>query len=98
MKPLLGIVILFSCCLPAHAANTVLECARLIDVEQGKVLQDRKILIEGGRIKSLGKEDYSELKVQRIKLDTCLPGLMDMHVHLDGQREIPVMAITRPLH
>jgi imidazolonepropionase-like amidohydrolase len=85
MKPLLGIVILFSCCLPAHAANTVLECARLIDVEQGKVLRDRKILIEGGRIKSLGKNDYSDLKVQRIKLDTCLPGLMDMHVHLDGQ-------------
>lgn len=67
------------------ASGTVLDCARLIDVENGKILKNQQILIEGERITAVGKKVDIGEDTNRISLDTCLPGLMDMHVHLDGQ-------------
>jgi imidazolonepropionase-like amidohydrolase len=69
----------------AMAATTVLECNRLFDVESGKVLEDRQILVEGQRIAAVGRSVDAPADARRIPLDSCLPGLMDMHVHLDGQ-------------
>jgi imidazolonepropionase-like amidohydrolase len=69
----------------SYAGTTVLECARLIDVENGKVLRDRQILIDEDRIVAVGNEVDGGEGAARYSLDTCLPGLMDMHVHLDGQ-------------
>jgi len=69
----------------SQAGTTVLQCAQLIDVENGKMLRDRQILVEGDRIAAVGKEVEAGEDAERISLDTCLPGLMDMHVHLDGQ-------------
>jgi imidazolonepropionase-like amidohydrolase len=85
MKSLLALSFLLLCSVPGHAATTVLECARLVDVENGKVLQDRQVLIEGERIVAVAKEVETAADTPRYRLDTCLPGLMDMHVHLDGQ-------------
>ena len=70
--------------LPATAA-TVLECDRLIDVENGRVLENRQVLIEDRRITAVGRSVEAPADAERVALDTCLPGLMDMHVHLDGQ-------------
>jgi imidazolonepropionase-like amidohydrolase len=85
MKRVLCFIILLSGSAPGHAGTTVLECAQLFDVENGKVLQGRQVLIEGDRIAAIGMQVDAGEDVQRFKLDTCLPGLMDMHVHLDGQ-------------
>jgi imidazolonepropionase-like amidohydrolase len=85
MKRLIAISLLLICGMSAAYADIVLECEKLIDVEQGKVLQDRHILIEDERIVALGKNVRASDGAQRFKLETCLPGLMDMHVHLDGQ-------------
>ena len=85
MKRIFCTIALTSLSAFSHAGTTVLECARLIDVENGKVLTDREILIEDDRIIALGnKVDGGEGAI-RYSLDTCMPGLMDMHVHLDGQ-------------
>ena len=70
--------------LPAAAA-TVLECDRLIDVDDGKLLENREVLVEDRRITAIGRSVAAPQDAGRIALDTCLPGLMDMHVHLDGQ-------------
>ena len=70
--------------LPASAA-TVLECERLIDVESGKVLENREVLVEERRITAVGRSVEAPDGATRIELETCLPGLMDMHVHLDMQ-------------
>jgi imidazolonepropionase-like amidohydrolase len=85
MKRLFVTLFLMSVISPAIAESTVLECARLVDVESGKVLTDRQVLIEGNRIVAVGKSVDAEADATRIPLDTCLPGLMDMHVHLTGQ-------------
>lgn len=69
------------------AATTVLECSWLLDVETGKLLEDRQVLIEEQRITAVAKTVTASDDAPRIVLETCLPGLMDMHVHLDGQME-----------
>jgi imidazolonepropionase-like amidohydrolase len=69
----------------AIAATTILECDRLIDVETGRVLEDRQIRIEDQRITAVGQSVDAPAEARRIRLGSCLPGLMDMHVHLSGQ-------------
>jgi imidazolonepropionase-like amidohydrolase len=69
------------------AATTVLECSQLLDVETGKLLEGRQVLIEEKRITAVAKTVSAPDDAPRIGLATCLPGLMDMHVHLDGQME-----------
>ena len=70
---------------PTLGATTVLECNRLVDVDKGRLLENQQVLIEGNRITAVGKSVEAPADAGRIKLDTCLPGLMDMHVHLSGQ-------------
>ena len=84
MKSFLSLfLLLFSAA--AAAAPTVLECKRLVDVEAGAVHENRQVLVDGGRIVAVGRSVDAPADAERIALDTCLPGLMDMHVHLDGQ-------------
>jgi imidazolonepropionase-like amidohydrolase len=85
MKRILCTFALISLSCLSHAGSTVLECSKLIDVENGKVLRDRQILINEDRIVAIGNEVDSVEDAVHYSLDTCMPGLMDMHVHLDGQ-------------
>jgi imidazolonepropionase-like amidohydrolase len=85
MKRILCTFALISMSFLSHAGSTVLECSKLIDVENGKVLRDRQILINEDRIVAIGNEVDSVEDAVHYSLDTCMPGLMDMHVHLDGQ-------------
>ncbi|HKX55427.1 MAG TPA: amidohydrolase family protein, partial [Xanthomonadales bacterium] len=71
--------------LSAQAETVVLECQQLLDVESGKMLEQQQILVDGNRIREVGKAIDTAPDIRRVELATCLPGLMDMHVHLDGQ-------------
>jgi imidazolonepropionase-like amidohydrolase len=82
---------------PALAQNApgkrVITAARMIDVLEGKVVEHPAIFVdEGGRI--TGVADARTVRwgsdVQHIDLgsQTLLPGLIDMHVHLDSLAEI----------
>ncbi len=75
--------LLFS--LSVQAENIVLECRQLLDVDSGKLLQQQQVLVSGNRIEAVGEAVDAPENARRIPLETCLPGLMDMHVHLDGQ-------------
>ncbi len=85
MKRLFIPLFLLSACSLAEAEITVLECARLVDVERGRLLENQQILVEDNRIAAVGTGVDAPDDSNRIQLDTCLPGLMDMHVHLSGQ-------------
>jgi imidazolonepropionase-like amidohydrolase len=85
MKRLFIPLFLLSACSLAEAEITVLECARLVDVERGRLLENQQILVEDNRISAVGTGVDAPDDSNRIQLDTCLPGLMDMHVHLSGQ-------------
>lgn len=71
----------------AGAEALVVRAGRLIDVEQGRVLADQAIRVEGERIIGVSRYDPADVAGARV-IDwsgyTVLPGLMDMHTHLVG--------------
>jgi imidazolonepropionase-like amidohydrolase len=73
----------------AHAqqpasAPIVLHAARLLQVDTGALLQPGEILVEGERIRAVGRsvEHPQGAKVIDLGDVTLLPGLIDAHVHL----------------
>jgi len=73
---------------PAPApAPLVLHCADYIDVVAGKRLGETSIVIDGDKVRSVepGRADVAGARVVELAGHTCLPGLIDMHVHLTGQ-------------
>lgn len=70
---------------PAPVADvTVIHAGRLVDVENGRVLEDQMITIEGDRITAVGPWHGAPkgAKVLDWSARTVLPGLMDMHTHM----------------
>src|SRR2546425_4099974 len=67
---------------PPHAI--VLHAARLLDVENGRVLSPGEVLVEGERIAEVGKTVKHPAGAETIDLGdrTLLPGLIDAHIHL----------------
>jgi imidazolonepropionase-like amidohydrolase len=85
MKRLIAAIPLCLFCATGLAATTVLECDRLLDVESGKLLENRQVLVKDRRIAAIGRTVDAPAGAERLALGTCLPGLIDLHVHLDGQ-------------
>src|SRR5262245_3767116 len=69
------------------AETIAVHCPRLIDTDAGKLLGETTIVIEGARIKELrsGHADVAGAREIELKDQTCLPGLIDSHVHLTEQ-------------
>lgn len=90
-------VLLTLACLPALAANpdsgdatavTVLHCGRLFDADTGRMLGESSIVVRGARIVSVQPGAIAlPAGANAIELGqaTCLPGLIDSHVHLTSQ-------------
>src|SRR5688572_30766295 len=80
--------------LPAAAAfaqdapgTTVLTAARMLDVRSGRMIDTPQVQVRDGRIVAVGRVgDAAPEGANRIDLPgmTLLPGLVDMHVHLDS--------------
>jgi imidazolonepropionase-like amidohydrolase len=69
----------------AEAPQSIaLHCPRLLDVDAGKLLGETTVVIEGSRIKEVrsGRADVAGAKTIELHDVTCLPGLIDSHVHL----------------
>ena len=71
------------------AQNTYLHCGKLIDTQSGKVLTNQTIVVSGERIIAVNNgftEPASNADVViDLKSKTVLPGLIDMHVHLESE-------------
>lgn len=88
MKSLLKIlVLLFTVSLTAQ--NTYLHCGKLIDTKSGKVLTEKTVVVSGNKIISVENgyvnPENSEYTVVDLKSKTVMPGLIDMHVHIEGE-------------
>lgn len=62
---------------------TAIKCGTLIDVKNSKTISNATILVEGNRIKSVGKllELPPDAEVIDLSNATVLPGLLDLHCH-----------------
>lgn len=87
MKKLIIVTLLFIC-YGVTAQETLLQCGKIIDTKNGKVLNNKTIVISGKKILrvengfSLPKEDDVVID---LKNNTVLPGFIDMHVHIEGE-------------
>ena len=82
---LLSILIVW--CGHASSNSMTIHCERLIDVVKGEILYRQEIEIAGERILEVRQrpaDDVGHSAQNLIELNdhTCMPGLMDMHVHI----------------
>jgi len=85
------ILMALACChfaMAAFAQQTILHCGKLIDSRNGKVLTAMSVIVEGNRITEL-REGYvkgtGNTTVIDLRNRTVMPGLMDMHVHMESE-------------
>lgn len=77
---------------PASRVDMVIESVGVIDVRNGKVLPDRDIVIDQGRIRELLPAGRAARMPAAERIDGrgryALPGLWDNHVHFGGGKEL----------
>ncbi len=71
------------------AQQTLLHCGKLVDTKSGKILDQKTVIVEGNRIIAV-ENGYSDPRndhdtVIDLKSKTVMPGLIDMHVHIEGE-------------
>lgn len=71
------------------AQSTYLHCGKLIDTKTGQVLSNKTIIVSGKKITAIQDGFVSpkntEDSVINLKDKTVMPGLIDMHVHIEGE-------------
>ncbi len=95
LKTIIPSVLIFSalCSAEVNAKNTVITADKMIDVLTGKIIDNPAIFVgEDGRITSIADARVvrwgSDVTHINLAGKTILPGLIDMHVHLDSPAEI----------
>jgi len=71
------------------AQTTVLHCGSLIDVEALVIRGERTIVVQDGRIASVSEgfaPSNPNSTVVDLRNQTCMPGLIDLHVHLSSEQ------------
>ena len=76
----------------AQQADTIVHCGRLIDALSEEARLDQSIHIRGDRIvrieaQGTAQTPADETAIHNLAEFTCLPGLINTHVHFDGNPE-----------
>ena len=85
----LGFALAFVASLEAFAGATVIRADRLFEARSGRIQNDAELLVTDGRIAAVatgGRKVDAPADAARLDLGdmTVLPGLIDMHVHIDS--------------
>ncbi|MBZ9629064.1 amidohydrolase family protein [Psychroflexus sp. CAK1W] len=87
MKSLLALSVLLLN-LTLSAQQTYIYCGNLVDVNKGEVVSEKTIIVEEDRIVEV-KDGFVDVpensKLIDLSSSTVLPGLFDMHVHLESE-------------
>jgi imidazolonepropionase-like amidohydrolase len=71
-----------------HAQKKYLQCGQLLDVQSGRLLKEKTLVVEGNRILEV-RDGFGQGTAPDTVIDlrslTVLPGLIDMHVHIEGE-------------
>ncbi|WP_109299672.1 amidohydrolase family protein [Aquimarina sp. AU474] len=88
MQKLHILIFVFVCTFFSQAQDIYLQCGKVIDTKTGKVLTEKTIVVSGNKISKIqdgyttGKKDDTTID---LKNKTVMPGLIDMHVHIEGE-------------
>lgn len=85
---LLVVAMVFVSTFYLRAQQTILHCGTIIDGKSNKAQSEMSIVVEGNKIVSVEKGYISANNGEQIidlKSKTVMPGLMDMHVHIEGE-------------
>ena len=97
-----GLLLLLSLLFPSLSTSQsretvptiVIKGGTLIDVSSGRQISNSVIVVEGDRIKQVGRENEITAPRGAQVVDASnkwiIPGLMDMHAHITGLRNIPL--------
>ena len=70
----------------ASAERVVLRCGKLVDAPRARLVEGADIVIEDAKIAELvAAGDATGDRIIDLTRHTCMPGLMDMHVHLSSE-------------
>jgi imidazolonepropionase-like amidohydrolase len=79
---------------PASVPTIVIKGGTLIDVQTGRQINNSLIVVEGNRIRQVGIETEIKVPPESRIVDArnkwIIPGLMDMHAHVSGSRNLPL--------
>lgn len=86
-KSIIPFVVIVLLSFQIKAQSFVLHCGKMIDTENGIVLTNKSILIKEGKIEDIenGYITKSGYITIDLKTKTIMPGLMDMHVHIEHE-------------
>ena len=81
------LIFLFS--LSLSAQDIYLHCGKLVDTENGTVLTEKTVVVSGKKIKSIlngyvDSENPEDSSID-LKSNTVMPGLIDLHVHMESE-------------
>lgn len=87
MKHFIALLFAF-CASVAFGQRTLLHCGNLIDGKSGSVQPEMTIVVEGNVIVEVQRgylQPAGEDRVLDLRSKTVMPGLIDMHVHLESE-------------
>jgi imidazolonepropionase-like amidohydrolase len=88
---LLGVAVALLTTFNTFAQQTLINADTYVDVKQGKTIKNVSVLVDGNKIIEVGKQGKVSAeqgaKIINLKGKTLVPGLMDMHVHLNSDAE-----------
>lgn len=83
------LLILFFITTSLFSQDYYLQCGNIIDVETGATWEKYTIIVSGNKIKSVNKGFITSKKKDDVVVDlknkTVLPGLIDMHIHIEQE-------------
>ena len=85
---ILSTLLLVLCTFTVTSQSVLLHCGKLIDTQKGKVENNMTIEVSGDSILAVHKgfkEGGPDVKIIDLKDKTVLPGLIDMHVHIESE-------------
>jgi imidazolonepropionase-like amidohydrolase len=71
------------------AQDTYLHCGKLVDTKNGTVLSNKTVVVSGNSISRVADGFIDPASAQDMVIDlkdkTVMPGLIDMHIHIEGE-------------
>ncbi len=89
MKSIVTLIVALITTISIQAQQTFIQCGHLIDTKSGTIVKEKTIIVEGNKIIKIENGFLSSKKkndvVVNLKDKVVMPGLIDMHVHLEEE-------------